>query len=148
MPSLADADELARLVKEAQPLAQEFARASYDARRDLRDRCGVALPFLTLYLNTLAMDDQPTFGGVEEDDYAAALKVACHGTVRAWDPGKGYGFITSDDGTEVLAHITCLRASGFQTLPIGARVTFNQIVRDNGKAQVFRFIAIDPASDR
>jgi len=148
MPSTADADRLARLIKEAQSLAQEFARASYDVRRDLRDKCGVALPFLTLYLNSIGMDDQPTFDGLEEDQYAKAVRIACQGTVRTWHPSKGYGFITADDGTEVLVHITCLRAGGFQTLSIGARVTFNQIVRDSGKAQVFRVIAIEPPGGR
>jgi len=83
MPSVADADKLARLIKEAQPLVQEFARAPYDARRELRDKCGVALSFLTLYLNSIAMDDQPTFDGSEEDGHDKALKVAHHGTVQS-----------------------------------------------------------------
>jgi cold shock CspA family protein len=147
MPSVADADKLARLTREAHPLAQEFARASYDDRRELRNKCGIALPFLTLYLDSISMDDQPTFDGLEEDEHAKALKVAYHGTVRTWDQRKGYGFIAADDGTDALVHITCLRAGGFQTLTIGARVTFNRIVRDSGKAQIFRIIAIDPETE-
>jgi hypothetical protein len=96
------ADKLARLIKNALPLAKNFARALYDDRRELRDKCAAELSFLMLYLNSIAMDDQPTFDGIEEDQYAKLLKVAYQGTVRTWDPSKGYGYITADDGTEVL----------------------------------------------
>ena len=38
------------------------------------------------------------------------------GTVKWFDPSKGYGFITPDeDLPDVLLHVTCLRRAGFQT---------------------------------
>ena len=44
------------------------------------------------------------------------------GTVKWFDPSKGYGFITPDeDLPDVLLHVTCLRRAGFQTAYEGAR---------------------------
>ena len=45
------------------------------------------------------------------------------GSVRWFDPSKGYGFIVPDqDLPDVLLHVTCLRRDGFQTAREGARV--------------------------
>ena len=44
------------------------------------------------------------------------------GTVKWFDPSKGYGFIAPDeDLPDVLLHVTCLRRAGFQTAYEGAR---------------------------
>ena len=44
------------------------------------------------------------------------------GTVKWFDPSKGYGFIAPDeDLPDVLLHVTCLRRAGFQTACEGAR---------------------------
>ena len=38
------------------------------------------------------------------------------GSVKWFDPSKGYGFIVPDENLpDVLLHVTCLRAGGFQT---------------------------------
>ena len=38
------------------------------------------------------------------------------GTVKWFDPSKGYGFIAPDeDLPDVLLHVTCLRRAGFET---------------------------------
>ena len=44
------------------------------------------------------------------------------GTVKWFDPSKGYGFIAPDeDLPDVLLHVTCLRRAGFETASEGAR---------------------------
>ena len=45
------------------------------------------------------------------------------GTVKWFDPSKGYGFIVADDNLpDILLHVTCLRHSGLQTIREGARM--------------------------
>jgi cold shock protein len=45
------------------------------------------------------------------------------GSIKWFDPSKGYGFIVPDgDVSEVLLHVSCLRRGGFQTAYEGARV--------------------------
>ncbi len=52
------------------------------------------------------------------------------GSIKWFDPSKGYGFIAPDeDLPEVLLHVTCLRRGGFQTAYEGARVLC-EAVRD------------------
>lgn len=47
------------------------------------------------------------------------------GTVRWFDSGKGYGFITPDDGSaDLFAHYSQINASGFKTLDENQKVEF------------------------
>jgi CspA family cold shock protein len=44
------------------------------------------------------------------------------GSIKWFDPSKGYGFIVPDeDLPDILLHITCLRCAGFHAAPEGAR---------------------------
>ena len=48
------------------------------------------------------------------------------GTVKEYDRIKGFGFITSDDGTDLFVHVSVLREHLKQTgLRIGQRVSFD-----------------------
>jgi cold shock protein len=47
------------------------------------------------------------------------------GTVKWFDPNKGYGFIRSDHGGDVFVHVIALQASGLQTLQEGEAVEFD-----------------------
>jgi CspA family cold shock protein len=46
------------------------------------------------------------------------------GTVKWFNPEKGYGFISRDDGDDVFVHHTGINADGFRTLDEGQRVEF------------------------
>ena len=47
------------------------------------------------------------------------------GTVKWFDPNKGYGFIQPDHGSDVFVHISALQAGGLQTLQEGEAVEFD-----------------------
>ena len=68
------------------------------------------------------------------------------GTIKWFDVGKGYGFIVPDGGgADVLLHVTCLRADGFQTALEGARVVCEAQRQARG-LQAFRIISMDEST--
>ena len=47
------------------------------------------------------------------------------GTVKWFNPDKGYGFISNDDGSDdVFVHFSAIQTDGFRTLNEGQRVSF------------------------
>ena len=46
------------------------------------------------------------------------------GTVKWFDAGKGYGFVTRDGGTDVFVHQSAIQAEGYRSLAEGQRVEF------------------------
>ena len=47
------------------------------------------------------------------------------GTVKWFDPKKGYGFITKEDGQDIFVHWTAIQMEGFKTLEEGQQVEFD-----------------------
>ena len=47
-----------------------------------------------------------------------------HGTVKWFDPVKGFGFIAGDDGKDVFVHQSNILMKGFRFLEVGQRVTY------------------------
>ena len=45
-----------------------------------------------------------------------------NGTVRWFDPVKGYGFIVGDDGKDAFVHQSNILKKGFRALEVGQRV--------------------------
>ena len=58
------------------------------------------------------------------DGEAAGLSVEVRGTVKFYDPGRGFGFVVPDDGgAEVFVHESALSRSGLDDLQAGQRVS-------------------------
>ena len=49
------------------------------------------------------------------------------GTVKWFNDAKGFGFITSEDGTDLFVHFSAILGGGFKSLPEGAAVEFEAV---------------------
>jgi CspA family cold shock protein len=50
--------------------------------------------------------------------------IVANGTVKWFNEKKGFGFIESEDGTDVFVHFSGISSDGFKTLNDGDKVTF------------------------
>ena len=57
------------------------------------------------------------------------------GTVKWFNPEKGYGFISQKDGEDLFVHCSEIKMDGFKTLDEGAAVQFDVTTGQNGKLQ-------------
>ena len=49
-----------------------------------------------------------------------------NGTVKWFNPDKGFGFISNDDGSgDIFVHFSVIQGEGYRTLSEGDRVSFN-----------------------
>ena len=55
-----------------------------------------------------------------------------NGTVKWFNPEKGFGFITGENGTDVFAHFSQINVDGFKTLEEGQAVSFEVVEGDRG----------------
>jgi cold shock protein len=53
------------------------------------------------------------------------VKEMTEGTVKWFNESKGFGFITSEDGSEAFVHHTSIQGNGFKTLAEGDKVSFD-----------------------
>ncbi|MDF9824560.1 MULTISPECIES: cold shock domain-containing protein [unclassified Breznakia] len=54
------------------------------------------------------------------------------GKVKMFNPEKGYGFITIEDGSDVFFHYSQLMMEGFKTIEADTEVEFEVIETDRG----------------
>ncbi len=47
------------------------------------------------------------------------------GTVKWFNESKGFGFITSEDGSDVFVHYSSIQGNGFKSLAEGQSVSFD-----------------------
>jgi cold shock protein len=57
------------------------------------------------------------------------------GTVKWFNPDKGYGFISREDGEDLFVHFSEIQSEGFKTLDEGQAVAFDITTGQNGKLQ-------------
>jgi CspA family cold shock protein len=57
------------------------------------------------------------------------------GTVKWFNPDKGYGFISREDGDDLFVHFSEIQMDGFKTLDEGQAVVFDVTTGQNGKLQ-------------
>jgi len=56
------------------------------------------------------------------------------GTVKFFNPTKGYGFIKPEDGgPDVFVHISAVEKAGYTNLAEGARVNYELVTKRDGK---------------
>jgi cold shock protein len=48
-----------------------------------------------------------------------------NGTVKWFNPDKGFGFIESEAGEDVFVHFTAIKAEGYKSLDEGQKVQFD-----------------------
>ena len=60
------------------------------------------------------------------------------GTVKWFNPEKGYGFISQKDGEDLFVHFSEIKMDGFKTLDEGAAVQFDVTTGQNGKLQALQ----------
>ncbi len=57
------------------------------------------------------------------------------GTVKWFNPAKGFGFIEPDDGSnDAFVHISAVEAAGLSTLAEGQKVSYELQAGQNGKS--------------
>ena len=61
--------------------------------------------------------------------------VMAQGTVKWFNPEKGYGFISQADGEDLFVHFSEIQMDGFKTLDEGQAVSFEVTTGQNGKLQ-------------
>ena len=64
------------------------------------------------------------------------------GTVKWFNPEKGYGFISQNDGEDLFVHFSEIKMDGFRTLEEGLPVSFEVTTGQNGKLQASNVVKI------
>lgn len=64
------------------------------------------------------------------------------GTVKWFNPAKGYGFIGRDDGEDVFVHFSAIEMDGYKQLKEGQKVEFS-IEKGNKGLQAAAVIAVE-----
>jgi cold shock protein len=54
------------------------------------------------------------------------------GTVKWFDPRKGFGFIVGPEGQDIFVHFTVIQGDGFRVLKDGCRVHYDAAKGDKG----------------
>ena len=64
------------------------------------------------------------------------------GTVKWFNPEKGYGFISQNDGEDLFVHFSEIKMDGFKPLDEGQAVSFDVTTGQNGKLQASNVVRL------
>ena len=64
------------------------------------------------------------------------------GTVKWFNPEKGYGFISQEGGEDLFVHWSEIQMDGYKSLDEGAAVEFEVTTGDNGKLQASNVVKL------
>ncbi len=66
------------------------------------------------------------------------------GTVKWFNPTKGYGFIAPEDGgDDAFVHISAVERAGLKTLNENAKVQYELVEGRNGKSSAEELVVLD-----
>ena len=66
------------------------------------------------------------------------------GTVKWFNPTKGYGFIEPSDGSQdALVHISAVEQASLTTLNEGQKVEYELVPREDGKSSAKKLVVLD-----
>jgi cold shock protein len=66
------------------------------------------------------------------------------GTVKWFNPAKGYGFIEPEDGSkDAFVHISAVQHAGLTTLREGQRLEFELVPGEKGKSSAENLVVLD-----
>ncbi|MFQ5763387.1 MAG: cold-shock protein [Rhodospirillales bacterium] len=66
------------------------------------------------------------------------------GTVKWFNPAKGYGFIEPNDGSkDAFVHISAVERAGLATLNDGQKVEYELVEGQNGKTSAENLVVLD-----
>ena len=66
------------------------------------------------------------------------------GTVKWFNPAKGFGFIEPEDGSkDAFVHISAVERAGLKTLREGQKIQFDLVSGQDGRASAENLVALD-----
>jgi len=91
--------------------------------------------------------EPPRLAGYTQRDEEITPEVfEVSGSVKWFDPSKGYGFVVPDENLpDVLLHVSCLRRGGFQTACEGSRVVC-EVAKSSKGLQAVRISTMDDST--
>ena len=58
--------------------------------------------------------------------------VGAEGTVKWFDPRKGFGFVIGPEGQDIFVHYSVIQGEGFRVLKDGSKVSYDASKSDKG----------------
>lgn len=66
------------------------------------------------------------------------------GTVKWFNPTKGFGFIQPEDGSkDAFVHISAVQRAGMTTLREGQKIKYDLVPGQNGRSSAENLVAVD-----
>lgn len=63
------------------------------------------------------------------------------GTVKWFNPEKGFGFITCEDGNDIFVHFSEIKMEGYKTLEEGEKVNFD--IKETPKGNLAQNVTVE-----